>query len=102
VITITVAGIEQSLEGLSESWLHEQIRRRQQAGEKVCVQVSVQTSEIIAGVSSGACPSGRGNSRKLTEKERELLALWKHFGLGEEEVNSGKLIAFLQRLRALI
>lgn len=102
MINVTVAGIEQSLEGLSESWLHEQIRRRQQAGERVCVHVSVQTSEINAGVSSGACPSGRASSRQLTEKEHEVLTLWKHFGLGEGEVNSGKLVAFLQRLRALI
>ena len=63
MITVTVAGMEQPLEGLSESWLHEQIRRRQKAGESVCVQVGVHTPDINVGVSSGACPAGPGGSR---------------------------------------
>ncbi|UQG60889.1 hypothetical protein MIH18_02745 [Marinobacter sp. M3C] len=99
MIAVTVAGVEQSLEGLSDSWLHEQIKRRQRAGDLVCVE---QTSDTNVGVSSGACPPVQASSRRPNEKEREVLDLWKHFSLGEEGLNSGKLVAFLQRLRTLI
>jgi len=102
MITVTVAGMEQSLEGLSESWLHEQIRRRQKAGESVCVQVGVHTPDINVGVSSGACPAGPGGSRRPKPKEQQVLDLWSHFGLGHGDLNSGKLVAFLQRLRSLV
>ncbi len=102
MITVTVAGMEQSLEGLSESWLHEQIRRRQKAGEPVCMQVGVRTSEINVGVSSGACPMGRGGSRMPNPQEQQVLDLRSHFGLGHGDLNSGKLVAFLQRLRSLV
>ena len=102
MITVTVAGIEQSLEGLSESWLHEQTRRRQKAGEPVCVRVVVNTSDINVGVSSGACPAGPGGSRRPNAKEQQILDLWSHFGLGHGDLNSGKLVAFLQRLRSLV
>ena len=102
MITVTVAGMEQSLDGLSESWLHEQIRWRQKAGEPVCVQVVVNTSDINVGVSSGACPVGPGGSRRPSSKEQQVLDLWSHFGLGHGDLNSGKLVAFLQRLRSLV
>lgn len=102
MITVTVAGIEQDLAGLSESWLHEQIRRRQTAGESVCVQVEVRTSEVHVGVSTGTCPAKAVSSRRPNAKEREILELWKRFGLGDSDVNSGKLVAFLQRLRAFV
>lgn len=104
MITVTVAGIEHSLEGLSESWLHEQIRRRQKAGEPVCVQVRVHTHtpDVNVGVSSGACPAGPGGSRRPNPKEQQVLDLWSHFGLGHGDLNSGKLVAFLQRLRSLV
>ena len=102
MITVTVAGMEQPLEGLSESWLHEQIRRRQKAGESVCVQVGVHTPDINVGVSSGACPAGPGGSRRPKPKEQQVLDLWSHFGLGHGDLNSGELVAFLQRLRSLV
>jgi hypothetical protein len=102
MITVTVAGIEQSLEGLSESWLHEQIKRRQKAGEPVCVQVVVHTPEIKVGVSSAACPMGPGGSRRPKPKEQQVLDLWSQFDLGQGDLNSGKLVAFLQRLRSLV
>lgn len=102
MITVTVAGIEQDLAGHSESWLHEQIKRRQANGESVCVQVEIRTSEIHVGVSTGACPAGVASSRQPNAKERKILELWKHFELGGSDVNSGKLVAFLQRLRAFV
>ncbi|MBU2874288.1 hypothetical protein [Marinobacter salexigens] len=102
MITVTVAGIEQDLAGLSDSWLHEQIRRRQNSGESVCVQVKVRTSEMHVGVSTGSCPVGVASSRQPNANERKILELWKHFELGGSDVNSGKLVAFLQRLRAFV
>ena len=102
MVTVTVAGIEQDLAGLSESLLHEQIRRRQNSGESVCVQVEIKTSEIHVGVSTGACLAGAASSRQPNAKEREILELWEHFALGGSDVNSGKLVAFIQRLRAFV
>ena len=46
MIKIKIAGIEQELSGISESWLHEQIKLRQRDGLSVCVRVFV-TSENI-------------------------------------------------------
>lgn len=102
MITVTMAGMKQSLEGLSESWLHEQIQRRQRAGEQVCVEVLVRTADMNVGVSSGACPTGKNSTRRPTDKERQVVELWAHFGLDDRVLNSGKLVAFLSRLRALV
>lgn len=50
---------------VNESWVNQQINRRRQAGEPVCVRVTIKTDSIDFMLSSNGCSAGRGMSREV-------------------------------------
>ena len=102
MIKIQIAGIEEDLSGLSESWIHEQVKLRQKDGLSVCVRVFIKTSNVDIVLSSGECPTFEGKSRRATSLENQLFDRWNHFRLKEEPINSGRLVAFLHQVKDLM
>jgi hypothetical protein len=101
MIKVQIAGIEQELSGLSESWIHEQIKLRQRDGLAVCVRVFVKTGNLDIVLSSGECPSFSGGGRRPTPEEARIFDRWNHLQLNEAPINSGRLIGFLQQIKDL-
>tara|TARA_R110002074_G_scaffold275182_1_gene446706 strand:+ start:690 stop:998 length:309 start_codon:yes stop_codon:yes gene_type:complete len=101
MIKVQIAGIEQKLSDLSESWIHEQIRVRQKDGLPVCVRVFVKYENIDLVLTSGECPTSSSSGRKANSKESGIFDLWEKFKLKEAPINSGRLIAFLQKVKDL-
>ena len=84
---------------VDESWINQQINRRRQAGEPVCVMVTIKTDSIDFTLNSEGCSGGRGMSRSLTSQEQGALDLWERTGLRKASFQGGHLIAFLKQLR---
>ncbi len=101
MVKVQIAGVEQELSALSKSWLHEQIRNRQRDGVQVCVRVFVQTPEIDIVLSSGECPRGPGGGRAPKLEEKRIFDIWDQMELNTAPVHSGKLVAFLNRIKEL-
>ena len=101
MIKIQIAGIEQSLDGLSESWVHEQIKLRQKDGLQVCVRVFVKTPNMDIVLSSGECGSYSGSGRRPTIEESRVFDRWDQFRLNVPPISSECLIGFLHQIECL-
>lgn len=86
MIKLKIAGIEQELSSLSESWIHEQIKLRQRDGLSVCVRVFVKSEYIDLVFSSGECPTSSNSGRKANSKESSICDLWDKLKLREEPI----------------
>ena len=84
---------------VDESWVNQQINRRRQAGEPVCVRVIIKTASIDFMLYSNGCSGGRGMNRDLTPQEQGAFELWERAGLRKANFQGGGLIAFLKQLR---
>ena len=101
MIKVKIAGIEQELSGLSESWIHEQIKLRQRDGLSVCVRVFVKSENIDLVLSSGECPTSSNSGRKANSKESSIFDLLDKLKLREEPINSGRLIGFFKQIKEM-
>lgn len=101
VIKVQIEGIEQELSTLSESWVHEQIKRRQKDGVPVCVRVFIQHDNVDIALSSGDCTKGGGGGRQANAKENRIFDLWEKLHLNSSPINSGNLIGFLKQISSL-
>lgn len=95
--TVRIGNDERALDGADAQWVTEQLNRRRQVGEAVCVRVTICTGNIDFTLASGDCPMGGGMSRPLTADEEKALESWKRFGLDGSGFPAGKLVAFLQQ-----
>ncbi len=101
MINVQIEGNEKRLSDASESWIREQIGRRQRDGLKVCVRVSVKIGSVDIALSSGGCQSfGRG-SRLPTSKETQICNRWNDLKLNEAQIDIGCLIKFLKQVESL-
>ncbi len=99
-IKVQIAGIEQELSTLSESWIHEQIKRRQRDSLSVCVKVLIKNNNVNIILSSGECEKGRTSGRQTNDEENHLFDLWDKLHLNKPPINSGNLIGFLTRIKS--
>jgi hypothetical protein len=65
------------------------------------VRVFVQTPEIDIVLSSGECPRGPGGGRAPKLEEKRIFDIWDQMELNTAPVHSGKLVAFLNRIKEL-
>lgn len=103
MIRIKIAGDERqfNLNSIDEQWIAQQINNRQRAGQLICVTISLDEGSCRMLLKTGACAASAGGTRRPTRQEAAIFEAWDKFGLGDKEVNSGKLIAFLKQLRGL-
>ena len=102
MIKVQIAGIEQELSGLSESWIHQQIKLRQHDGFDVCVRVFIKTDNIDIVLSSGECPSFSGGERQASPLEARVFDSWNELQLKKVPINSGHLMGFLHQIKHLV
>lgn len=99
MITIRIGDETKSLADASENWITQQINRRHQDGQNVCVEVMVNTSGLNLRLATAGCGSGMVRGRPLVGREIGVVELWEKFGLGDPSFSGGNLIAFLKQLR---
>lgn len=87
---------------IDESWINQQINKRKEDKEKICVWVHIKNEFIDILLTTPACRGGRGSGRAPKPREREIINLWNIRGLNEEKFSGGNLIAFFKQLRKMI
>lgn len=100
-IEIDIEGVVEYFRESHVGWVHEQIRRRQDDDQTVCIIVRVKSQDMELAFGTGACGGGGGRKR-LNQKEKDALKLWQESGLSEQIIDSGRLVAFLQRLKTIL
>ena len=87
---------------IDESWINQQINKRKEDKEKVCVRVYIKNEFIDILLTTPACGGSGGSGRAPNPREREISTLWGIRRLNEENFSSGNLIAFFKQLRKII
>lgn len=104
MITVRITGLERQHDNpdeIEEGWITEQVNRRRLAGERVCINVHIDTSSVRAGLSTHGCPVG-GGGRRPNRDEQRVFDLWADRGLNEPNFAVGQLIAFLHQLHRFL
>ena len=96
--TVSIGNSQRELQEADPQWIAEQLVRRRDAGEKVCVRVTISTANVSITLTSADCPSGPPSGRKPNPEEAALFEAWRDFGLDGSDFPPGKLVAFLQRM----
>ena len=87
---------------IDESWINQQINKRKEDKEKICIRVYIKNEFIDILLTTPACGGGGGSGRGPNPQEREISNLWNIRGLNEEKFSGGNLISFFKQLRKII
>lgn len=99
MITIHIGGSERQLADASPSWVKEQINRRRQNNEMVCVRVQIdKPPSIRLGLITSDCVSDGYSRRSLTPQEQYIYDLWIKYKLHEPNFSASELLSFLGRI----
>jgi hypothetical protein len=96
-IKVRIGDEERDLAAASESWIAEQLHRRRQDGQNVCLQVSINVGSLNMRLATPGC-TVKGGSRRPNEQEQGIFDLWAKRGLDQPDFPVGGVIAFLQQL----
>ena len=99
MISIRIGGETRSFADASENWITEQLNRRGQDAQNVCVEVVVNTSGLNLRLATPGCGGNGGGRRPPNANENEVIDLWTKRGLSASSFTGGNLIAFLKQLR---
>ena len=91
-----------SVRDIDESWIAQQVNRRQSDGQNVCVRVFIKQDTIDIGLSTPACSKGGGGSRRPRPQEQAVFDLWRERGLNQADFGGGNVIAFFRQLCKLL
>ena len=103
MIRITIGSSERQLKSsldLDESWINQQINRRREDGQQVCVKVKIRTDSLDFTLATPTC-EGLGG-RRPKPHEQEIFDLWKKRGLDKKDFTGGNLVAFIKQLKRLL
>jgi len=100
MIVVRIGSDERDMTGpIDEQWINEQINRRHQAGEMVCIRVTIHDGDLNMVLTTPGCGGGGAGGRMPTASEREIFDLWATRGLNAPGFSGGNLVAFLKQLR---
>lgn len=87
---------------IREGWVNQQISRRKQEWQSVCVKITISSSTVDMLLATPGC-AGTGSSRHVPPlEEKRILDLWVAQGLNSTNFTGGSVVAFLHQLeRAL-
>jgi hypothetical protein len=100
--TITIAGESRTLEQADESWINQQINRRNNDDVPVCVVVALKTTGVDVRLATSACVITGGGGRLPSVREQQIFELWRTHGMTTNGFAGGQLISFLKQLRRLL
>jgi hypothetical protein len=99
MIRIRIGDSERALRDAEESWINQQINRRRQAGDQVCVRVFVENNSVNMVLSTCECPEEGGRGRPPNVQEKRIFDLWDKLSLNKPKFQGGNLIAFLKQIQ---
>jgi hypothetical protein len=99
MITIQIGNSgDRSLEDATPQWINEQIKRRRDDDQPVCIQVRIdEPSANITLATPGCFSGGGGGGRTPNQREQRIFELWSKRGLNDPNFTAGNLIAFLNQ-----
>lgn len=98
MLAVRINGVEQIGDDIEFSWIAQQIGRRREAGQVVCVEVRIQYPEVELRLSTPGCAGGAGNPRPLTREELRLVDSWRKFGLDRDDFLVKSLVEYIRML----
>ena len=101
MIKVKVNEMEREWSEINPSWIHDQIKGRQQEGQSVCVIVKIKIGDVNVALSAGDCPASGGNGGRPNAHEQQVFDLWERIGMKEKTLNSGSLVAFLKQVERI-
>lgn len=103
MITVQIGGSgERRLEETDESWINQQINRRRDEGQPVCVRVTITTTSLNLALTTPGCAGTGGGGRAPNQREQQVFELWEQRRLNTTDFSSGNLVAFLKQLQRMI
>jgi len=105
MIRIKIGSAERQLSSISdldESWINQQVNRRKQDGQAVCVDVSIEQNSVNIRLSTPACSKSSGGGRPPNRQEEGIFELWDKHGLNRTDFSGGNVVAFFKQLRKLL
>lgn len=102
MITVRIGSSERTLDQADTAWLVQQIKRREENDEAICIQVLIQNDDLNMVLSTANCSRNGTSNRPPTDQEQEIFDLWKKHRLNESDINKGKIISFLNQLRQVL
>ena len=105
MIRISIGTSERQISSISyldESWINQQINRRKDDGQEICVQVVIEHNSVNMHLSTPACAKSRRGGRSPNQKESIIFDLWKKCGLKQSNFSGGNVVAFFKQLRKIL
>jgi hypothetical protein len=105
MIRITIGTGERQIStmgDLEETWINQQVNRRKDDGQNVCVQVAIEQDSINIRLRTPACAINGGGGRPPNQQERAIFDLWAKHGLNQTNFSGGNVVAFFKQLRNIL
>ncbi|NBC15768.1 MAG: hypothetical protein GVY18_00455 [Bacteroidetes bacterium] len=102
MVTIHIGPDERTLDDRYEPWVTQQITRRRQAGQSVCVRVTIKDGDVRFTLTTPDCPSTGGGGFSPNRREQQIIDIWNRHDLGEGDLAPGQVIAFLKQLEGIV
>lgn len=103
MIKIKIAENEHLGDPLDEGWVHQQINRRREAGEAVCIRVFIEKDGVDIVLSTKNCvSSGLPSIIKPRPLEKKIIQLWEERGMNTLNFTSRDLVIFINQLQDLL
>jgi len=81
MINIRIGETERDINSTTESWINQQINRRQADGVSVCMRVIVKEGDLDMILSTPTCKPSGGGGRPPRPREKSVFSLWNQRGL---------------------
>jgi hypothetical protein len=99
---ISVGSSERDLQNASAGWIREHVEAVRSRGIPVCVKVRLQSGPIDVALATPVCSGSGGGWRTPNREEHEIIELWEKRGLNRNDFDLGQLIAFVNRVKAIL
>src|SRR5689334_14759491 len=102
MVKVFVGNDEMDWKSIDQHWLCNQISRRRDDGQEVCVRVRIEEPNVNLALSTPGWSSFGGGGRPPNHREREVIDLWDKLHLNERQYTCGNVNAFLQQLHRFV
>lgn len=98
--TITINGSERDLAYIEPEWIAQQINGHRKDGHRICLQLALRSPVALNFASAGCGHVGGGGASNWAGRERLVIDLWNKHDLSGNDIEPGRVIAFLQKLES--
>jgi hypothetical protein len=102
MVHVQIGTNERKIQDADPSWVHQQINRRRQDAQTVCVKIQIDDHRANMRLTTPGCDEVGGGNRPPNAQEKEIFALWDRHGLNRDDFSGGNVVEFLKRLIRLL